>query len=37
MWENDLDALASDWGEEEAKPFHEDIKIFESINEDVWN
>lgn len=32
----DLDSLAGGWSKEEAKAFHKNTRIFETIDEDIW-
>ena len=33
---HDLDVFAGGWSKEEVKAFHENTRIFENIDEDVW-
>ena len=33
---HDLDCLAGGWDDEETKAFHENTRLFEKIDKDIW-
>jgi len=34
---HDLDELAGTWSEEDERKFRENVKLFEKIDEEIWN